>query len=274
MVEEFEEEVIHRGTIGMLSPLLITIAREEGLYVHRSSGRPDWTYGDWDFASYIVSQPTAARDSYGQPVYKDLGTIQLQGLPNEKTLITFVKTVRGKLPSEDDQARFVAFCDKFNARVTQLTESGMMPRKGILTEIKSLVNSAICEGYPDTQWALKQAYEDLASGETPETWANIARTCRQALISFANYVFKPSYVPEEATPPKGDDVKNRLKYILRRKLRIKRYREARENIIRGRWDFINSVIHRKNATRDDAENCIIYTYLTIAEVRRILEQDG
>jgi len=196
MVEGFEEEVIYRGTIGMLSPLLITIAQEEGLYAHPSSDRPDWTYGDWDFASYIVSQVIREYTDggiYKGEVYKDLGIIRLQGLPDEKTLITFVKTVRGELPSEDDQARFVAFCDKFNARVVQLTEGEVMPPKGILREIESLVNSTICEGYPDTQRALKQAFEDLGSGETPEAWANIARTCRQALISFANYVFKPSY---------------------------------------------------------------------------------
>lgn len=113
-------EIIVHGTLSMLGPLLYTIVREQGLAVTRSSGQPDFTRGNWDFASYIVRQPTSDIDSYGQPVCKDLGTIRLQGLPDEETLITFLKIAKGKLPEEEAQKEFEHFCVELIQRLEQL----------------------------------------------------------------------------------------------------------------------------------------------------------
>jgi hypothetical protein len=56
----------------------------------------------------------------GGAIRKNVGAIRLQGLPDEKTLITFVKTVRGKLTGEEAQKEFEYFCVELIQRLVQL----------------------------------------------------------------------------------------------------------------------------------------------------------
>jgi len=109
-----EYELVVEGTVGMLKPLLCHFASEEGLSPKPSSGRPDFTYGDWDFASFRIER----QDAEGK--WHSLGTVHLQGLPNQKTLVTFIRTACGKLPPERYQEEFINFCNKFIVRLEEL----------------------------------------------------------------------------------------------------------------------------------------------------------
>jgi hypothetical protein len=102
------------GMLGMIKPLLCDFAREKGLSAEPSSGRPDYNHGDWDFASFRINK----QDTEGRR--HSLGTIQLQGLPKWKTLVTFIRTAWGKLPSKGYQAQFESFCNSFIDRLEQL----------------------------------------------------------------------------------------------------------------------------------------------------------
>ena len=117
--QRLPEEIVVRGTLSTLGPILYTIAQEQGLGVIGGGGQPDFIRGNWDFASYIIYQP-AGSDSMGGLIRENLGTVRLQGLPDERTLITFVKTVRGKLPEEEAQKKFEHLCVELIQRLVQL----------------------------------------------------------------------------------------------------------------------------------------------------------
>ena len=82
-------------------------------------------------------------------------------------------------------------------------------------------------------------------------------------------------MPEDVDQPKGDDAKAKLKWMARHYLREAgagdRYRESIEGIIEANWDFVNAAGHRQtSATQEDARLAVIYTYLTVVVIDRIL----
>ena len=109
-----EYELPVEGMLGMIKPLLCSFAAEKGLSAEPSSDRPDFSYGDGDFASFRIDK----QDAEGR--WNSLGTIQLQGLPERKTLVTFIRTARRKLPPEEYQVQFENFCSSFIDRLQQL----------------------------------------------------------------------------------------------------------------------------------------------------------
>lgn len=111
--EQREWKVIVDGTIGMLQPLLVHLVAEQGLSAQRSSGHPDWASGEWHFASFRINKQHAEGRSHS------LGTIALQGLPEQRVEVTFIRTVGGKLPPKEPERQFIAFYDKFIRRLVE-----------------------------------------------------------------------------------------------------------------------------------------------------------
>lgn len=151
---------------------------------------------------------------------------------------------------------------------------GMITSKDIMKESQALVDGRLGRAYPDVQRGLQQAYKDLFAADTPEACQNVARACRQTLISFANKVYRPEFLPENAKEPKGDDVTDKLKYTVRHALggsARNRYSRAWEALVVSNWDFANAVTHLKSANQEDAKASVVYTYLTISQIERLLE---
>jgi hypothetical protein len=109
-----EYELMVEGTLGIIRPLLCNFAVEKGLSTKPSSDRPDFSYGDWDFASFRIDK----QDAEGR--WHSLGTIRLQGLPKWKTLVTFIRTTWGELSPKEYQVQFEDFCNSFIDRLEQL----------------------------------------------------------------------------------------------------------------------------------------------------------
>ena len=109
-----QTELVAKGTVAKLQPLLCGFAVEEGLSPEPSSGRPDFTSDDWDYASLRIN----SRRPQGRS--RSLGRIEMQGLPDDETLLIFNGTVRGKLPPEEDREAFWDFCSRFVNRLVQL----------------------------------------------------------------------------------------------------------------------------------------------------------
>lgn len=148
----------------------------------------------------------------------------------------------------------------------------------IAEEMQSLVDNQIGPKFPATHSSLTQAYKNLFTGESPESWSGIANMCRTALINLADEAYISEYLPEGADQPKQDNAKDKLKYTLRYKLKSidegARYIEARESLIKTSWDFINVVIHRKSkASHDDAKECVLLTYMVVATVGSLFDGD-
>ncbi len=117
--EQREWKVIVDGTIGMLQPLLVHLAAEQGLSAQPSSGRPDWASGEPHFASFRISKRGA------EGLSDSLGRIAMRDLPHERAQLTFTRTVGGKLPPEERQAQFIEFHNKF---IDRLVEDGFLEK--------------------------------------------------------------------------------------------------------------------------------------------------
>jgi hypothetical protein len=150
----------------------------------------------------------------------------------------------------------------------------MITSKDVMKETQALVDGRLGRVYPDVQRGLQQAYRDLFAADAPEACQNVARTCRQTLIAFANEVYQPEFLPDSEKQPKGDDATNKLKYTVRHAVdgsARDRYSRAWEDLIEANWKFVNAVTHLKSASQEDAKASVIYTYLTISQVGRLLE---
>lgn len=150
----------------------------------------------------------------------------------------------------------------------------MITSEDIMKESQALVDGRIGRHYPEAQRGIQQAYEDLFAADTPEACQNVARTCRQALISFANETYHPEFLPASVSEPPADDVKSKLKYTVRNILggsAEDRYSRSWESLIQSSWDLVTAVSHLKSASQEDAKICVIYTYLTISQVGRLLQ---
>jgi hypothetical protein len=148
----------------------------------------------------------------------------------------------------------------------------------IMNQVQALVDGEASPRYPKTHGLLVDAYHQLftlSAASSGASWYQVGFSCRQTLVCFANEVFDPSYVPGSEDQPKGDDARGKLKWTTRHHLKQSgagnRYRECVEKIIQTNWNFVNTVGHRQESvTEDDARLAIIYTYLTVWLVDRVL----
>ena len=152
----------------------------------------------------------------------------------------------------------------------------------MVKEIQSLVDNEASFRYPETHKLLTDAYKQLftlTSGSSGVSWYQIGFSCRTVLVKFGNEVFDPSCVPDGQDQPKEDDASNKLKWTTRYLLKSldagDRYRESIEKIIQANWDFVSNIGHRQESvTEKDARLALIYTYLTISLVDRLMLDSG
>lgn len=116
MVGNSIRDLVVNGTLEMVRVQLFDFAQEENVLVsQKPASSPDWTPPIVDSATFYVSLPSTSK------LKEDiLGTIQLQNLPGERTLLRFLGTVKGVLPAEDKRAHFSTFCSRFIDHLTQL----------------------------------------------------------------------------------------------------------------------------------------------------------
>lgn len=148
----------------------------------------------------------------------------------------------------------------------------------ILNEIQSLIDGNTSLRYSETHKLLTDSYKllfTLGASGSEVSWYQIGYGCRTVLVKFGNEVFDPSFVPEGQDQPKGDDASNKLKWTARYYLKSfgagDRYRESIEKIVQANWDFVNTTGHRQESvTEKDAKLALIYTYLTISMLDRLI----
>lgn len=88
----------------------------------------------------------------------------------------------------------------------------------IMNEVVSLVDNTVSTQYPLTHKLLTDTYQQLftlAANSTGASWNQVGYACRHVLITFADEVFDPSYVPEGLEQPKGDNARDKLKWTVR-----------------------------------------------------------
>jgi hypothetical protein len=128
---------------------------------------------------------------------------------------------------------------------------------------------ASTSGTLEARSILEEASQQVAVAEV--SYVGVGSTCRRALISLADEVYRPGMLPQGAQPPRGDDATTKLRYAVRRWLAgsSERYREGVEAVVKGTWDIAVALSHRRAASREEAEVCVDQTSVLIETVARL-----
>jgi len=153
----------------------------------------------------------------------------------------------------------------------------------IFEETKKFVDSKLIEINRSAVEKLTKTYKDIVQGSSPLTWSQAAFACRDILQDFTDSIYKSDYLPNGQKPPTRAETKKKLAFTLR--ARLSASKDAERELLESMIDFllnyfgkISNLIQKHThpagfeVKREDAHRCIIYTYLIIGDVLKILEE--
>lgn len=151
----------------------------------------------------------------------------------------------------------------------------------IFEKARIFVDNELARTSRPTLEKLVMTYRKLATTGTALEYSQIAFACRGILQDFTDAIFKPEYLRDGEDQPTHEETKNKLRLVLRERLAKGKERET--NAALARVDYLNSYfdeltsyiqkqVHPKafEPTADDANRCVIYTYLIIWDVIQLL----
>jgi len=149
----------------------------------------------------------------------------------------------------------------------------------IIDEAKEFVDSNLESLNPDILTKLNYIYEDLLTRDHPHNYARIAFSCREILMDFTDAIFSEDSLEENEITPARNQTKNKIYYTIRKitqsETDSKLISERFEYIINYFSAFSDSV--QKNShpdgfevTREDAKACLIYTYLFMNDILKLI----
>jgi hypothetical protein len=175
-----------------------------------------------------------------------------------------------------------AFFETFAKPLFQYVDHRLRERESMVTpsdimlEVTQVVGESTIKAFPKTVEALQTAYRDLYSASGKVIWRNVGNACRAALIAFADEIYDPSMAPADVPQPKGDDAKQRIVLALRhywaRKSKRGHYLDALEALIKATWDMAVALVHRKDASANEAKACVMYTYLAVWTATAVISE--
>ena len=138
---------------------------------------------------------------------------------------------------------------------------------------------------PSTLEKLVTTYGKLSTVGTPLEFSEVAFACRDILQDFTDSIFKPEYLQENEKLPLREQTKNKVYYTLRAGLQGKKGKElellsSQIDFLLVYFDKLTSYIQKEThpkgfeATREDANRCIIYTYLVIGDILKLTGTSG
>ncbi|NQE53168.1 hypothetical protein C5S29_06210 [ANME-1 cluster archaeon GoMg3.2] len=173
--------------------------------------------------------------------------------------------------------------DRLEQSIEEVTETEGDALKHIFDETKEFVDVKLEEICPDALEKLKFCYNDLLSDSHPHKNALIAFNCREILKDFTDAIFKDEYLQNDESKPSRNQTKNKLSYTLRAiKIESETTRKMLETQIEylsNYFDNLDSFIQKNThpdkfeVTGEDAKRCVIYTYLVIADVLKLLDKN-
>jgi len=173
--------------------------------------------------------------------------------------------------------------DWLEQSIEEVTETEGEVLKHIFDETKDFVDVKLEEICPDALEKIKFCYKDLLSDSHPHRNARIAYDCREILKDFTDAIFKEEYLQDNEITPSRNQTKNKLSYTLRA-IKIesettKKMLETQMDYLSKYFDNLSSFIQRNThpdrfeVTEEDAKRCVIYTYLVIADVLKLLDKN-
>ena len=152
----------------------------------------------------------------------------------------------------------------------------------IFEETRKFVDSKLVEICPSAIEKLTKTYDDIVRSSSSLEWSQIAFACRDILQDFTNSVYKADYIPEGENPPTRAQTKRKLELTLR--ARIPKLKNTERKLIESEIDCLLSYYSRVTdliqkythpvgfeVRKEDAHRCVIYTYLVIGDILKMLE---
>lgn len=149
----------------------------------------------------------------------------------------------------------------------------------IVFETKDYVDNKLEEVSPEIKEKLALSYTSLTENDYAHNNVRIAFDCREIMKDFTDLIVKKYYVQGQSTP-KRNETKNKLKIMLKTLSKsettsrlIKKRFEYLINYFDVLSDYIQKNAHPEdfNVTREDAKCCLIYTYLFMRDVFKIID---
>lgn len=154
----------------------------------------------------------------------------------------------------------------------------------IFEETRKVVDTELSKKYPKAFEKLTEAYEGSIKSESPLAFQQTAHACRVVLKDFADAVFpvsnKKTFIDLDGKshPIKDDDYINRIIACVQENTDSKSDREFIKNSLIYLGNFLKSIndlasigTHHE-ITKEDANRCLIYTYLVLGDVIKLLEK--
>lgn len=152
----------------------------------------------------------------------------------------------------------------------------------LIDETKTYVDSLLGGLNPEIITKLNLAYDELLSRGVSHNFARIAYDCREILNDFTDALFSEDQLEDQEKRPARNKTKNKIYMLLRKQTGS----ETKSRLVSERYDYIISYFDllsdtiQKNAhpdnfevTLEDAKTCLIYTYLFMRDILRILEPE-
>jgi len=152
----------------------------------------------------------------------------------------------------------------------------------IFEESRKVVDSRLVETCPSAIEKLTKTYGGIVRGSISLEWSQIAFACRDILQDFTDSIYKPDYLPKGEKPPTRAQTKKKLAFTLR--ARISKLKDKERKLIESQIDYLLSYFSKLTdliqkythpvgfeVTEEDAHRCVVYTYLVIGDVVKMLE---
>ena len=149
----------------------------------------------------------------------------------------------------------------------------------VFTETKKFVDTKLAEICPDALEKLQLCYEELLSDAHSHRNARVAYDCREILKDFTDAIFKEEYLPEGREKPNRNQTKNKLMYTLEatgiKGETTKKLIETQIDYFSEMSNYIEKNVHPTGfkVVKEEANRCVIYTYLIIGDILRLLKQN-
>jgi hypothetical protein len=154
----------------------------------------------------------------------------------------------------------------------------------IFEETRKVVDTELSKRCPKAFEKLTETYEDLMKSESLLDFQQTAHACRVVLKDFADAVFPVSDKETsidfggKSHPIKDDDYINRIIACIQENTDSKSDREFIKNSLIYLGNFLKSIndlasigTHHE-ISKEDANRCLIYTYLVLGDVIKLLEK--
>ena len=151
----------------------------------------------------------------------------------------------------------------------------------IFEETRKFVDSKLVEICPSAIEKLTKTYRDIVTGSISLAWSQIAYACRDILQDFTDSIYKPDYLPKGEKPPTRAQTKRKLKLTLR--ARMTKLKDTERKLIESQIGYLESYFDKLfdliqkythpvgfKVEKEDAHRCVIYTYLVIGDILKIL----